>query len=75
MIVFCISSHKYNAWMPVSEIFNQSSIKYMKFHLIKFHNISRRLIGLDNLKLLKVKLDFEHGYLLTPNFRLHYHYQ
>lgn len=72
--VFSESAHKYGAWMPMSKIFNLPN-SHMKFHLFKFHNIFRGLIGLDNLKILKAKLDFETGYLITPNAKIKLQYQ
>lgn len=46
----------------------------MKFYLFKFHNVFDGLIGLDNLKLLQAKLDYDKGYLITPhaNIRLQF---
>lgn len=47
----------------------------MIFHIFKFHNIFKGLIGFDNLKLLNVMLDFKNNLFITPNVELKFHHQ
>lgn len=64
--VFQKSSHEYSALMPTAKIFNLPTQTNLKFYLFRFHNDFDGLLGLDNLKLLKITLQFEKGMLITP---------
>lgn len=42
----------------------------MKLFLFKFHEFFDGLIGMDNMKLLKINLDYNNGFLITPTARI-----
>lgn len=47
----------------------------MKFHLYNFHDRFDWLLGLDNIKKLKAKCDFENDFFVTPNCKFKIYYQ
>lgn len=66
------SFEKYSIKKQFPEIFRTQ--KPLKFHLFDFNNKFDWLLGLDNLKLLKAKCDFENDLLITPkrHFKIYY---
>lgn len=72
--LFQKSPHKYSASIPSSKIFNLANTKRLVFYLFKFHNVFDGLLGIDNLKLLQAKLDFDNGYLVTPHTKIKLHF-
>lgn len=71
--VFQESSHEYSVNIPIPKIFRVKG--QMKLFLFKFHEFFDGLIGMDNMKSLKINLDYNNGFLITPtaNIRLKFH--
>ena len=62
---FTKSRQNYSVQIPIPKIFKLPN-KFFKFHMFKFHRTFKGLIGMDNLKKLKAKVDFENNLLVTP---------